>query len=140
MADTIFKKIIAKTVPAHIVYEDAEVIAFLDVAPLSPGHVLVVPKEPAETLDMLSETSAAAVGRVLPKLCRAVMQATGAEAYNVLQNNRPLAHQAVMHVHFHIIPKAAATQGLGLAWQPIPWPETNRLEMAAQIKAHLPAT
>jgi histidine triad (HIT) family protein len=116
MADTIFSKIIAGEIPCHRVYEDDQVLAFLDIGPLSRGHTLVIPKEPAETLDALSDESAAAIGRVLPRLCRAVMKATGATQYNILQNNGPLAHQVVMHVHFHIIPKVDAATGLGVDW------------------------
>src|SRR6187402_2055613 len=98
-----FAKILRGEIPCHKVYEDEHVLAFLDVGPLSRGHTLVIPKEPAETLDTLSDESAAAIGRVLPRICRAVVRATGTQAYNVLQNNRPEAHQAVFHVHFHII-------------------------------------
>ena len=116
MANTIFQKIIAGQVPCDKVYEDERVLAFLDISPLSRGHTLVIPKEPAETLADLSEESAAAIGRVLPRLCRAVMEATGATAYNVLQNNGPAAHQAVFHIHFHIIPKYPDGSGLGIGW------------------------
>jgi histidine triad (HIT) family protein len=116
MADTIFTKILRGEIPCHKLYEDEHVFAFLDIAPLSPGHALVIPKEPAVTLDELSDESAAAIGRVLPRLCRALREATGTAAYNVLQNNGSAAHQAVMHVHFHIIPKPAEAQGLGIRW------------------------
>jgi histidine triad (HIT) family protein len=98
------------------VYEDDQVVAFLDINPLSAGHTLVVPKEPAETLDRLSDESAAALGRVLPRLCRAVVAATGVREYNVLENNGRGAHQAIDHVHFHIIPKPNARDGLGIGW------------------------
>ena len=118
MAETIFKKILSGEIPSHKVYEDEHVFAFLDIGPLSTGHTLVIPREPAETLDQLSDDAAAAIGRALPRLCRAVMAATGATAYNVLQNNGPMAHQAVFHVHFHIIPKHADGSGLGIEWQP----------------------
>lgn len=114
--ETIFSRIIRGEIPCHRVYEDDHVLAFLDVGPLSPGHTLVIPKEPAVTLDQLSDESAAAIGRVLPRICRAVQHATGATAYNVLQNNGSAAHQAVMHVHFHIIPKTAKA-GLGIEWK-----------------------
>ena len=87
MAETIFGKIIAGQIPCHKVYEDERVLAFLDINPLTRGHTLVVPKEPAETLDQLSDESAAALGRVLPRICRAVMAATGVSQYNVLENN-----------------------------------------------------
>ena len=116
MADTVFGKILRGEIPCHRVYEDDAVLAFLDVNPLSRGHVLVIPKEPAETIDQLSDDAAAACGRVLPRLARAVMAATGARAYNVLQNNGPEAHQAVFHVHFHIIPKYDDASGLGIGW------------------------
>ncbi len=115
MSETVFAKIIRGEIPCHKVYEDDFVLAFLDVGPLSVGHTLVIPKEPAVTLDGLSDEASAAIGRVLPRICRAVMRATGATAYNVLQNNGTEAHQAVMHVHFHIIPKQDA-KGLGINW------------------------
>ncbi|HYE01765.1 MAG TPA: HIT family protein [Phycisphaerales bacterium] len=115
MPETIFSRIIRGEVPCHKVYEDGQVLAFLDVGPLARGHTLVIPKEPAATLDRLSAESAAALGRVLPALCRAVMKATGAVAYNVLQNNGAAAHQAVDHVHFHIIPRLGS-DGLGIRW------------------------
>ena len=116
MADTIFGKIVRGEIPCNKVYEDDQVVAFLDINPLSPGHTLVVPKEPAETLDRLSDESAAALGRVLPRLCRAVVAATGVREYNVLENNGRGAHQAIDHVHFHIIPKPNARDGLGIGW------------------------
>jgi len=116
MADTIFGKIVRGEIPCHKVYEDARVLAFLDINPLSDGHTLVVPKEAAETLDKLSDESAAAIGRVLPRLCRAVVAATGVRDYNVLENNGNSAHQAIAHVHFHIIPKPNGRDGLGIGW------------------------
>jgi histidine triad (HIT) family protein len=116
MADTIFSKIIAGAIPCQRVYEDAHVLAFLDIAPLAAGHTLVIPKEPARTLDELSDEAAAALGRVLPRICRAVKQVTGCSAYNLLQNNEAMAHQAVFHVHFHVIPKPDEARGLGLRW------------------------
>jgi histidine triad (HIT) family protein len=112
---TVFAKILAGEIPCHRVYEDEHVLAFLDVAPLSPGHVLLIPKEARPTLGELSDETGAALGRVLPRLCRAVCAATGTSSYNVLQNNGSDAHQAVMHVHFHIIPRIDG-RGLGLEW------------------------
>jgi histidine triad (HIT) family protein len=114
-APTIFDKILAGEIPCHRVYEDQHVLAFLDIFPLAPGHTLVIPKERVAHLHQLSDESGAALGRVLPRLCRAVLAATGATAYNVLQNNGAEAHQAVFHVHFHIIPRLGES-GLGLGW------------------------
>lgn len=115
---TIFQKIIDGEIPCHRIYEDEHVLAFLDINPLAPGHTLVIPKKAAETLDKLSDEAAAAIGRVLPRISRAVLAATGATHFNVLQNNGTPAHQAVFHVHFHIIPKLADGRGLGISWKP----------------------
>jgi histidine triad (HIT) family protein len=117
------------------VYEDEHVLAFLDIGPLSAGHTLVIPKEPAATLDQLSDDAAAALGRVLPRLCRAVMKATGTAAYNVLQNNGVLAHQAVHHVHFHIIPRPNTSEGLGITWQAGRLDNAAAADLAARIAA-----
>src|SRR3954469_23192167 len=95
MPDTIFDKILRGEIPSHKLYEDEHVLAFLDIAPLSFGHALVIPKERAKTLDLLSDEAGAAIGRVLPRLCRALKKLTGVSAFNVLENNEPLAHQAV---------------------------------------------
>jgi len=116
MAETVFSKILRGEIPSHHIYEDEHVFAFLDVNPLSRGHILVIPREPAATLDQLSADSAAAIGRVLPRIARAMMIATGCTAYNVLSNNGALAHQAVFHVHFHVIP-TDGEEGLGIEWK-----------------------
>lgn len=132
---TIFTKIIAGEIPCHKVYEDAHVLAFLDINPLSPGHTLVIPKEPAATLDRLSDDSAAALGRVLPRISRAVLKATGATEFNILQNNGAGAHQAVFHVHFHIIPKLPDGRGLGISWKTTSFDHGSGAALARQIAA-----
>jgi histidine triad (HIT) family protein len=134
MADTIFSKILRGDIPCHKVYEDDLVLAFLDIGPLSFGHTLVIPKEEAVTLDQLSEESAAAIGRVLPRLCRAIKAVTGIEQFNVLQNNGPMAHQAVFHVHFHIIPKPSVDQGLGIKWPATKLKQEEGVKLAAALR------
>jgi histidine triad (HIT) family protein len=134
MADTVFTKIIRGEIPAHRVYDDPHVLAFLDINPIARGHTLVIPKEPAATLDKLSDDAAAAVGRALPRIARAVLAATGAKAFNVLQNNGALAHQAVFHVHFHIIPKYDDGPGLGIGWKTIQLDGAAELAKAIQSK------
>jgi histidine triad (HIT) family protein len=137
VSETIFTRILRGEIPSHRVYEDEKVFAFLDIAPLAPGHVLVVPKEPAATLDELSEESAAAVGRVLPRIARAVMAVTGTRDYNVLQNNGAAAHQAVAHVHFHVIPKPDDVRGLGIRWPSGTLDAEDGKRMAAAVSAEL---
>ena len=113
---TIFDRILDGEIPCHKVYEDEHVLAFLDIFPLAEGHTLVIPKERKAHLHELSDEQSAAIGRVLPRIARAVMKVTGATAYNVLQNNGAAAHQAVFHVHFHIIPRQGES-GLGIGWR-----------------------
>ncbi len=136
--DNIFTKIIDGEIPCHKVYEDEHILAFLDIGPLSEGHTLVIPKERKAGLHELSDESAAAIGRVLPRLCRAVMQTTGAEAYNVLQNNGSAAHQAVPHVHFHIIPKYSDA-GLQMSWAAGTLDDAGAKRLAVQMRASLDA-
>jgi len=137
MADTIFTKILSGEIPSHTVYEDGLVYAFLDIGPLSAGHTLVIPREPAETLDALSDESAAAIGRALPGICRAVCAATGASSYNVLQNNGKAAHQEVRHVHFHVIPRfpdrGEGESGLGIIWNTGEFDHEKGAALAARI-------
>lgn len=137
MAETVFSKILRGEIPCHKLYEDDEVLAFLDIAPLAPGHTVVIPKEPAETLDQLSDGAAAAIGRVLPRLSRALCKLTGTKDFNVLQNNGRLAHQAVDHVHFHIIPKPSDAQGLGVKWPSGKLEQSTAASLADSVRAEL---
>ena len=90
---TIFSKIIAGEIPCYRLYEDEHVLAFLDVGPVARGHCLVIPKQPAVELDHLSDDAAAALGRVLPRMVRALKAATGCDGVNLLQNNGAAAGQ-----------------------------------------------
>jgi histidine triad (HIT) family protein len=137
MADTVFDLILSGKIPCHKLYEDEHVLAFLDIAPLSFGHALVIPKERAQTLDLLSDDSSAAIGRVLPRLCRAIKKLTFVSAFNVLENNESLAHQAVNHVHFHIIPKPDEKQGLGITWPAGKLDPAQGAEFAAKVAREL---
>ena len=135
MAETVFSKILRGEIPCYKIYEDEWVLAFLDVNPLCPGHTLIIPKEAVATLDQLSDDSAAAIGRVLPRISRAVLKATGASEFNILQNNGPGAHQAVFHVHFHVIPKLPDGRGLGVGWKPTSLETAQGQALAAAIIA-----
>lgn len=112
-------------------YEDDQVLAFLDINPLAEGHTLIVPKAHAERLTDLTADQVAALTRPLPALARAVVAATAAEGFNVLQNNGRCAGMAVAHVHVHIIPRRAG-DGLGYRWpaRPAQPGELDRLQKA----------
>lgn len=133
---TIFDKILDGELPCHKVYEDEHVLAFLDIFPLSPGHVLVIPKERAAFVHELSDDAGAAVGRVLPRLARAAMEVSGSPDYNILQNNGAAAHQAVFHVHFHIIPRAGE-RGLGIGWKAGKLEDAEAADLVARFEAAL---
>lgn len=111
MDSCVFCGIIAKTIPSHIVYETDEVLAFLDIHPVHPGHVLVVPKQHAETLTDLSQSALATWIQAVPTVARALQVVTGCEGYNLLQNNGAAAGQVIPHVHLHVIPRWS-TDGL----------------------------
>jgi len=133
---TIFDRILDGEIPCHRVYEDEHVLAFLDIFPLSEGHTLVIPKERRAHLHELSDEQSAAIGRVRPRMRGRVMKGTGAAAYNILQNNGAAAHQAVFHVHFHIIPRHGDA-GLGIGWRAGKLEPEAARELAAVMKAAL---
>ncbi len=114
-SDCIFCKIVQRQIPASTIFDDDSVIAFLDVSPLASGHLLVIPKVHANQLIDLPETVASDIGRVLPQLGRALLMVSGADGFNVLQNNGEVAGQVVGHVHFHLIPRFK-DDGLGYRW------------------------
>lgn len=134
--DCIFCKIIAGQIPATKVLEDAACLAFLDVSPLADGHVLLIPKAHAQTLDELSADQAGAMLRNLPILVKAVQTATGCEGVNVLQNNGRAAHQFVPHVHFHIIPRNSG-DAFHFNWPAGKYPAGKAEELAAAIRKAL---
>jgi len=135
---TIFDKILSGEIPCHRVYEDEHVYSFLDINPIAPGHTLVIPRERKAYLHELSDEAAAAIGRVLPRISRAVLAASGAEHYNILQNNGAPAHQAVFHVHFHIIPKFPDS-GLGIGWPGGSLSDTDAVGFLQKMHASLSA-
>lgn len=138
MADNecIFCRIVRGEIPCARVYEDDAVLAFLDLGPVRPGHTLVVPKAHYTNLPETPVELAPALFSALRKVGRAVMAATGASGFNVLQNNFPAAGQAVFHVHWHIIPR---TEDDGLAlWTQGTYPDSTTMqETAAAIAARL---
>lgn len=102
---SIFSKIIAREIPARIVYEDDRVIAFLDINPVNPGHTLVVPKNEQTDLLASSEEDIMSVLLAIRKLAPAIVKAVGAEGFNIVTNTGEASGQRVFHTHFHIIPR-----------------------------------
>jgi len=101
----LFARIILGELPAAKVWESDLALAFLDIHPAAPGHTLLVPKGSFASLMDLPDDLSAHLGRVLPRLCRAVKETTGADGINVIVNNGAAAGQVIFHVHYHIIPR-----------------------------------
>lgn len=135
--DHLFERIAAGEIPSYRVFEDEHVFAFLDINPLSRGHTLVIPRRRCERLEDLPGEVAAALGRALPRIAAAVIGATGAPAYNVLQNNGRAAGQAIPHVHFHIIPRYADGSGLPHHWPARTLDKSEAPQLAQRIAGFL---
>ncbi len=104
-ATNIFGRILRGEIPCHRVYEDDDTLAFMDVMPQSPGHLLVIPKAPSRNL---LDADAAVLSKLMPvvqKLAIAAKTAFDADGVTVAQFNEPAAGQTVYHLHFHIIPR-----------------------------------
>ncbi|MCK5416562.1 HIT domain-containing protein [Candidatus Parcubacteria bacterium] len=101
----LFCKIVKNEIPSSKVYEDNKVLAFMDIAPINPGHVLVVPKDHYANMEEIPEDLLASVMFVVKKIGKAMKSGLGIEAYNIQENNDPIAGQIIPHIHFHIIPR-----------------------------------
>jgi len=97
------------------VYEDENTLAFLDIAPVNPGHTLIVPKKHYINMEEIPEDQLCQLAAVIKKIGKAVKDGLGAEGYNVTENNDPISGQIVPHLHFHVIPRR---QGDGLRLWP----------------------
>ncbi len=132
MEDTIFMKIIRREVPAEIVYEDADTIAFLDVKPVTPGHTLVIPKKFARNIFDVDDDTLAAVMHTVRKIAPAVRDAVGAHGVHINSNHEPAAGQIVFHLHFHIIPRH--TRDEFTTWPQKEYPESDAAIIAEKIR------
>lgn len=103
--DCIFCKIAAGQLPAKIIYQDDNYLAFLDIAPVSRGHSLVIPKKHVADFSSLSDEAAGALAATVHKIALRLVSALGAGGYNLGLNNGQSAGQIVAHVHWHIIPR-----------------------------------
>jgi histidine triad (HIT) family protein len=101
----LFCSIIAKSVPAHRVYEDDATLAFLDIHPVHPGHLLVIPKIHTDDLRTADGVSLAACIIVAQRLAHALEETLSCEGVNLLQNSGVAAGQVIPHLHFHLIPR-----------------------------------
>ena len=133
--NNIFAKILRGEIPSHKVYEDAHTLAFMDVMPQAPGHVLVVPKAASRNLLDADPEALAQTIPVVQTIANAVKEAFDADGVFVCQFNEPAAGQTVFHLHFHLIPvyegEELGRHGQGKA------DDSELEELAAAIAAEL---
>jgi histidine triad (HIT) family protein len=103
--DCIFCKIVKGEVPCCKIYEDKDVLVFLDIFPVHKGHTLVIPKTHYALITDVPEKEFTKLMAALHKVTAAVVKATRAEGFNIINNNSKAGHQEVPHVHFHVIPR-----------------------------------
>ena len=113
MSETIFSKIIRKEIPAKVAYEDDEILAFYDINPQAPIHILIIPKKPIATLNDVSDEDASLIGRMF-LVAKQLAAELGVDAagYRTVFNCNPAGGQEVYHIHLHLL------AGRQMTWPP----------------------
>ena len=133
--DNIFAKILRGEASAHLVLEEEHCLAFMDLMPQSPGHTLIIPREPAENIFDLSTEGLAQLVSTTQRVARAVKAAFKPTGLMIAQLNGADAGQTVFHIHFHVIPRYA---GEGLTFHARSMADSDELAAnAARIRAAL---
>ena len=136
MSNCIFCRIVAKEIPAAVVYEDEHTLAFMDAGQVNPGHVLVAAKGHAENLYELNDAQASALLRTAARVARAIRAAYQPEGLSVYQANGKAAWQSVFHYHMHLVPRREG-DGMALTWPAKNPPREKLAEYAAEIRKAL---
>lgn len=132
----LFMKIVKREVPAHIVYEDEDTLAFLSTGANAPGHTLVIPKQPYRNVFDIDETAWQAVMRTARTIAPAVRDAVGAKGVHINSNHEPEAGQEVFHLHIHIIPRVSR-ESFDFCWPRLSPSDEEREDVAQRIRAQL---
>jgi len=135
MDSCVFCRIAKREIPAEIVYEDENSLAFLDITPINPGHILLIPKEHYENLYEMPDDLLAKMAPVIKKLAVAAKEGVGAEGINLGMNNERPAGQLVFHAHFHIMPRFASDDHTH--WKGAPYKDGEASKVAEKIKSRL---
>ncbi|MEK7106083.1 MAG: HIT family protein [Patescibacteria group bacterium] len=132
MENCIFCKIVKGELPSSKIYEDDEILAFLDIEPVNLGHALVIPKEHFVNIYETPEHILVDMMKVIKKLSGAIKNSLKADGINVTMNNDPAAGQIIFHSHIHIIPRLT-DDGFGVWKGKTPYKGGEKDEIAAQI-------
>jgi histidine triad (HIT) family protein len=131
--DCIFCKIVAREIPAYIVDEDEQTLAFMDIAPATRGHALVIPKLHTSDLWEIDEEQFAAVARAARRLAQTIKERLEPDGLNLINSCRAQAWQTVFHLHVHVIPRYSGDP-LKLPWFPAAGDMTEISAVAAQLR------
>jgi histidine triad (HIT) family protein len=105
MEECIFCKIVRADIPSYKIYEDDYTLAFLDIAPVSKGHTLVIPKKHYANFEDIPEEELCALIKTVKKIGGMLKEGLGVFGYNMQVNNDPIVGQIIPHIHFHLIPR-----------------------------------
>lgn len=132
MEECIFCRIAAGKIPAEKIYENDDVICFLDIMPANKGHCLVVPKEHSQTLAEMSDDDLCATIKAAKKVAKALSLSFGA-SFNIVMNNGKEAGQVVNHSHVHVIPRFQKDR-LRIKWSHLKYENEEMKEYAEKIR------
>lgn len=116
-SNCIFCKIVDGIIPSSKVYEDNDVLAFLDLSQVTKGHTLVIPKNHVENVFSMSEETASMYFRKIPQIANAIKKTFNVEGVNILNNSGEVSGQTVFHYHMHILPRYGKEDGFDVKWQ-----------------------
>ncbi len=128
MPDCLFCRIVRGEIPARVVREDERTVAFLDIAPATRGHLLVIPRAHAVDLTEIAPVDLTACVLAAQDLGRRVLDRLGADGVNLIQSNRAAAWQSVFHFHLHVIPRYVG-DGLQPPWRDIGLADDEAVEL-----------
>lgn len=117
MSDCIFCHIVAGDIPAATIYEDEQVLAFLDITQVTKGHTLVIPKKHYRNLLEMDEQATAHLFEKIPTISCKLKETLGAKGVNLINNNEEAAGQTVFHTHIHLLPRFDKDDGLRITFQ-----------------------
>lgn len=138
MSDCIFCRIVRGEIPSTRIYEDDEVLAFMDIGPLVKGHALVIPKRHVDPLTAVPPELLARVMTVVQRVASAMVAGLGADGFNIHQSNGTCAGQVVPHVHVHVVPRFEG-DGHSWNWKPKTYADGEVAALAGRIRGALGA-
>ena len=137
MSDCLFCKIVAKEIPATIVYEDDDVLVFMDIGPIVKGHALVISKKHYDPVTETPDEIVSKLHLTAKQIAKAQMNGLGAEGVNIMQNNGMASGQVVPHIHVHVIPRYN-TDGHHWNWNTKKYDDFDEMaELACNMRDHL---